>query len=43
MPHDSPGTRFFDAKDHREIRTGSPLWGHQTQVGYRYKSATVDE
>ena len=23
-PHDSPGTLVLDAKDHGEIRTGSP-------------------
>jgi len=27
MPHDSPGTLFSDAKNHREIRTGSPSMG----------------
>jgi len=29
MPHDSPGTLVFKAKNHGEIRTGSPPAGRQ--------------
>jgi len=33
IPHNSTGTLVFDAKDHGEIRPGSPLREHQTQMG----------
>jgi len=53
MPHDGPGTLVSGAKDHDEIRTGSPLRGRQMQVRWvkvgdfrrktRYNSKTVQD
>jgi len=42
MPKNSPKILDYDAKGLGEIRTGSPHWEHQMQMG-RLKSATSDE
>jgi len=43
MSHDiTPGISFSDAKDHGEIRTGSPPTGRQMQVRW-VNLATFDE
>jgi len=33
MPHDSPGTLFFDAKDSAKFEQDHPQQGREMQVG----------